>query len=631
MIHNYLKLALRNLWKQKLFSAINFTGLILGFSAFLMIGLYVWDELSFDNFHDKKNRIYRLWDATATRHVAMTPYVWSVPLNNELPEIENIVTIQHLSLIVKQDDDVYAETEMFAADSTFFEIFDFPVLRGNPQNLLKDPNRLIITPEMATKYFGNTNPIGQTLEINIFGTFVSFEVSAIAACPENSHIQFDFLLPYELIKKYSFNPPAYENWRTHFVYTYLLMTPDFDHAAFKTKLKQFLLKHGGKTLYDRYTPNIQPLSHVYLKSNLEFDFQPKGSIKNVKILTVAAIGLLVIAIINFVNLMTSQYLRRVKEIAIKRAMGSDKSAILLQFLVESSLMAVASVIVAVGITLFFLPQLNDFTGKTFQITHVLNPGFIVISLITGLIIGCLAGIYPAFVMASYKPVCILRSKPANRVKSVLTRKILVIFQFILAVVLLMATGTINEQVDFMLKKDLGFNQDQVIVINDAGQISSHPDKTNLLREELLKNVSIHAVSASSSYPGTGTWSVGYKPEGYEDIEQSLSLSTIFADHDFINTYDIEIIKGRDLNRQIQSDSNAYLINEAAVQLFSARDNSWKTNPLNKLLEETYLKKKGPVIGVFKNFHFESLERKINPLIIHIYSEYFFFHTNQTEQ
>lgn len=617
-----LRLGLRNFRRQKLYSTINIIGMTIGLLSFILIMLYVQHEQSADNFNKKKDQIFRLYSVKGGRSLAITPYIWGHNMKEEIPEVENCVSIQIITaLTAKFEDQVYAEEGIVVSDSTFFEIFDYPVVQGTQATFLRHPNKIVITPEIAAKYFKADNPIGKSIEINLWGTFVQYEIQGVVNCPANSHIQFDFLVPNHLVKRHFFEPPAYENWKVHFVYTYLQMSKNLDREKAEQDFKDFLHRHMGEDARDR-TPKLESLKDVYLKSNLKFDFQPRGNAQNNWILIIVALGILLMAIINFINITSAQSLHRIKEVGLRKVLGSGKSTLVTQFIGESTFMASISMICALVCIPLILPYFNSFTGKEFLLTDIFTWGNVFYLLVLALLLGFTSGIYPALVLSSYKPISILQNRSSGKAKTVIPRKIMVTLQFSLAVLLLISTGVIYQQVTYMQQRDLGFNKEQTISVFDAGQISKNENKRELLRNELLKSPYIQALSASSTTPGQTSWSAKYQPDGFEG-EDPISFSTIYSDHDFLKTYDIEILQGRDFSRAFPTDTTAVLINEAAVRFFASRDSSWQKQPLHKKLqlygEDTA---EAEVIGVFKDYHHESFKKVINPLIITIEPELF---------
>ncbi len=616
MFKLFLKSVFRSLVRQKMYTTINIIGLMIGILSFSLIMLYVSDENSFDQFHENKGRIYRLTSSNKEKRGGITPYVWGQYLKNDLPEVENYTTFQILSTTTRIGNDVFTEDKVITADSTFFEIFDFPVLEGNKKKFLTEPNKILLTSETAGRYFSAGDAIGKTLEMNHYGTFVNYEVAGIVDCPNNSHIQFDFIIPIHNVKRLSNNSWAYEHWRAHFVNTYLLLSENPNIEGLGRKFEDWLFNHAGEEVSKTYTLGLQPLLDIYQKTDFSFDFQPRGDEQNIQILRIVALGILLMALINFINITSAQSLRRAKEVSLKKVLGVKKTSLIQQFVGESIVVSILAILLSAVIILLILPYFNDFTNKNFTIQELFSLGNILFLIVLSLFVGIASGLYPAILLASYKAVSILSSRSAARSKGAMARKVLVITQFTLTVVLLTSTGVIYNQVEYMGKKNLGFDKEQILVIEDGGEVSSDVQKAQLFREQVTGIGQIHAVTCSNTFPGRQTWSMRYIPEGFT-AEESHSFSTIFADHDFLKTYGVEVIKGRDFNRNIYSDSTAILINEAAVGFLANIDPKWAVNPLEKELTLSYLNSKSKVIGVFENFHFESLKTEINPLIIYI--------------
>ncbi len=613
------KFALRNLKGQGRYTLINLGGLTLGLLIFFVVILHVSQERSYDRFHKKAERIHRLTSATKERVAAIVPYTWGQAMKEEISAIENVVSFQNITiaLTVKKGSEVLAQHGFVGVDSTFLDIFDFPVLQGGKKELLKQPDKMVITPAMATKYFGDENPVGKTLDVNLWGTYVTFEVEGVVRCPKNSHLQFNFLIPIEPVKRNFFSPTAFDSWTSHFAHTYFLMQGAVDKQQVERDMEAFLLRHGGPSLAHKYTPAIQPLKDIYLKSNIQFDFQPRGDHQQVLILLMVAFGILFMAIINFINISSAQSLGRLKETSLRKILGSRKRDFFLQFILESTLMALCATLLAILIFLLSHSFFNTFAGTSFTLPELFTGTHMAVAFLVGLFVGVLNGVYPALLLSSYKPISILRSRSGGKLKSGLIRKVLVILQFALAVVLLSSTGIIYRQVQYMIHKDLGFDKEQVIILGSAREVASDPTKMELFKTALSPYEWFHGVTASSSYPGDheGQWSARYIPEGMT-TEESVALWTIYADHDFVPTYELKLVKGRNFDRSIQSDSIGVLVNEAAIRQFSNADPKWSSDPLNRYLEQRG-GLKSRVLGVLRDFHFESLKERLNPLVIQI--------------
>ncbi len=623
MIGILIRLATRNLIKRKGFAAINIGGMTISLMAFMLIMLYVRHERSFDDFHQDPDRIHRLYSIKGDRQLAITPYTWGHALQAEMPEVEACVNLQIItSLTVKYQDRIHAEGGIVVTDSTFFDVFDYPIVRGTRHSLLRSPNQVIITPETARKYFGEVDPLGKVLQINLWGTFIAYEVQGVVACPANSHIQFDFLVPNHQVKKHFFDPSAYESWRIHFVYSYLKMAPDFDRARMQENLLDFLPRHMKEDYGGIKIPVLEPLRDIYLHSALKLDFQPRGSAENNRILTLVALAILLMAAINFVNITTAQSLDRMKEVSLRKVLGAGRSSLWMQFMGEALFASLLAMLVALLLVMVALPYVRGLTDVSISWQELLQWSNVRWILGFTLAFGLVAGLYPSFLLSAFRPIEVLQTRRSGHARSATPRKVLVTLQFLVAVVLLVSTGVIHQQVSFMQQRDLGFSKDQSIALFDAGQVSGDEAKVARLRARLRQSPLVTDVAASSTYPGQPSFATKYLPEGFEH-EEPVSLSTIYCDHDFLKAYDIPILQGRDFDRASVSDTAAVLVNEAAIRFFASRDSTWLSEPLGKTIgfnpgragtEE--------VIGVFRDYHHESLRNSIGPLILKIEREYF---------
>jgi putative ABC transport system permease protein len=617
---------LRSIKSQGLYALINILCLFAGLLAFFLCMLYVRYESSFDTFNTKRDRIYRLTTARDGKAGAIVPYIWGSVLKEQWSEVDDLATIQNITiaLSVKLGDEVYAQHGVVGADSTFFNIFEFPVIEGKRVQFLRTPNKIVITSGAAEKYFGNEDPIGKSIQINLWGNYVDYQVEGVVECPSNSHLQFEFLIPIHFVKKNFFSPTAFDSWTTRFAYTYILLK---NAEAYKNHrdevrkyLKDFLERNGGKDVSDRFDPDIQPLEDIYLESAIAFDFQPRNSITHVKILILAGLSILLMSIINFTNLTSAQYLNRLREIGLKKILGASRSYLIVQLLIESVLVSLISLVLVCLLIPVLLPFFNGLTGRTFTPSAIFNARTALLWVAITITVGVISGIYPAIAISALRPITILGSRIRTTLATGNALKYLVIAQFVAATLLLVSTGVVHRQVGYMQNKDLGFNKNQVIVMQDVREVASNPVKSELFRNEITKFGSIEAVSASSSSPGQITWAAGYQPDGFADNER-ISISTIYADCDFVDTYGLTIKEGRNFDKQMISDSTALLINEAAIELFSTKDASWSENPLNRKISSPDIE--GNVVGVLRDFHIESLEQQIVPLIIQIDPENFF--------
>lgn len=615
-----LILSLRNLSRYKLYSITNVLGLAMGLLSFMSIFIYNQYQEGFDRFHSRSEHIYRLWDLfnSSERKSAMMPYKWTHHLADEFPEIERATAVQFTNAIVRRHNEVINESAVAVVDTSFLKVFDFPVVLGKRQDLLYSPNSAILEEATAIKYFGSAAAaLDKDMEIALSGEFFTFRVEAVVSCPVDSHIQFDFLLPFEPMIKANVNPGAYESFSTHFAYTYVVIPLEFDHDVLQKKFKDFLFRHGGERLRDRYTTSLQPLQQVYLNSDQEFDFGPRGSQKNVTILWVVGWLVLIIASVNFINLATAQSMKKIKEIGLRKVFGSDKKSIMSQLLADTLLLSVVSAFMAVLGLVAALPFFNAITELNFTVWEVFTFENISVIALLAIAIGWLGGLYPAIVMSSYGILQSLFTYDHPKSMSSVTRKGLIVIQFGISVFLLIATMVINAQISYMMTKDLGIKTEQVLSIKDQPAVANDREKILLLRNE-LNFEGVESVTSVSTYPGVPSWSIGFLPEGHEE---GVSYSCIFTDHQFVRTYGINIVQGRDFDMAIPTDSMGFLINEKARDLFATYDASWSQHPIGKNIKSGYLKVDGPVIGVMEDFHFESVHSEILPLIVLVYDRF----------
>lgn len=619
MIELLAKLAWRSIFKQKLLSAINIGGLSIGIASLYAILAYVSFQHSFDQFHEKSNRIYRLLSGNSERLAAIVPYTWGHAMQEEIAEIEKVVSFQNITiaLTVKQGDHYFSQHGFIGVDSTFLEIFDFPTLSGDQQTFLKSPDKMLITPGMAEKYFGRHDPIGRTLDVNLWGNFVTFEIEGVIDCPANSHIQFKFLIPIEPVKKHFFSQTAFSSWTTHFAHTYFLTSEELDQNTLESKMKDCLQRHGGTQLSVKYSPELQGLADIYLRSTAKFDFLPRGNGQQLYMLVIVAFSILMMAIINFVNINTANAIETAKATVVERIMGADRRSIFLKNAFESIMMVWIASIIGGILFLVSLPWFNHLAGISYTPWDFLTFEHICLIMVLSVIVGLMATFYPTNMHLSFKLVTVLNSRYGDTIKSARYRKILVVVQFSLAIILLISTLIIKDQVDYMINKDLGFDKEQVIVIDGSSVVASDPQKMSLFRESLEGLPFVRSITASSSYPGDlgGHSAQHYNPQGWRGKE-SISIWTIYTDPYFARTFGLKIAQGRDLNPSISSDSNSLLINESALALFSAENQSWMKNPIGRTLSFSD-GSKGKVVGVLEDFHFEPLQEPINPLVIQV--------------
>ncbi|MDX1943020.1 MAG: ABC transporter permease [Saprospiraceae bacterium] len=625
MIRNYLKIALRNLLKNKAFSIINIAGLALGLTCCLLITMYVVDELSYDRFHKNADQIYRI---NADIKFGGQTYVLAVasdPLGHTLvkdyPQVKNAVRFRGQgSFLVKKGDENLKETRVIFADSTLFDVFTFPLIYGNPKTALAAPNTVVITESTARKYFNRTNVIGETL---VFDDETNYKITGVMKdIPRNSHIQFDFFLAMAGLEESKQN-----NWMSHNFNTYLLLEKGADIKQLAAEMDKVVEQYVGPMAqqvmqitidefrksgnYLNYT--FLPLTDIHLHSNRTAELSPNSNIQYVYIFSAVALFVLLIACINFMNLATARSAGRAREVGIRKVMGSLKSSLIGQFLTESVIMALLSLVLAMLGVWLLLPWFNQLSGKEIALGAFTNAAIVPILLLFVIATGLLAGSYPAFFLSSFRPINVLKGRLSQHAKGGGFRSALVVFQFITSVLLIIGTIVIYRQLNYIQTKQLGFNKEQVLIINDAYALG---DQLTAFKEEALRETGVVSGTISSFLPVPSSRNDSpIFPSPVPDQAKAVATQQWQVDHDYIKTMGMEISQGRDFSRDFLSDSTAVIINEAAALLLNfdnpVGQNIYNLQNINGRENEM---DKYEVIGVVKNFHFESLRSNIAPVI-----------------
>jgi putative ABC transport system permease protein len=611
MLKNYLKIAFRNLWRHRVFSFINIMGLTVGMTAFFLIFMYVKFELSYDSFHTKADRIYRIVCdiKTPTETLNSSGPAWAVAphIKSEFPEVEAAVRIDNASLLVRRGNVKFQEDNALFADSSFFHVFDFKLLSGNPATALKEKFSLVFTESAAKKYFANENPIGKTVLLTD-GNYNATVTGVMQDIPENSQIKGDMLVSMTTVTE-EFNKGLDDQWGNYGQKTFVLLKPGTNPKALEAKLPAFLVRRNGdemKKLQMFPTLFLEPLRDVYLKSTR--DGSKTGNISNVYIFSLVAIFILLIACFNFVNLTTARSAERAKEVGMRKVVGATKSQLARQFIGESVILCFIAFVLSVIFSALLLPLFNTLSGKIISHNIFMHSGYLLMLLLTAIGIGILAGIYPALVLSSFQPVVVLKGRFATGVKGILLRKGLVIAQFAISVALIIATIVVYNQMNFMRSQDLGFNKDQKMIID------THGDSSKVFFEQAISSLpGVTSTSLAGSVPGGGN------PGAYSQIEnvkgdmQIANLDLYFVDFDYMPQYKMKIIAGRAFSKDFLTDTTqSMIVNEAAMKMFGY------TKPeqiIGKKFDQWG--RRGMIIGVVKDFHFRSLQEVIKPLSIRI--------------
>jgi putative ABC transport system permease protein len=609
MLKNYLKIALRNLKRHKGYSFINIAGLAIGITACLLLFLWVQDELSYDRYHEKADQIYRVisqWESDSqARRFAKTSAPLGPALVSEFPEIEKAVRFGSNKFLISYKNTRFYEY-IFFADHEIFDVFTLPLIKGNPKTALKEPYSIVVSEEMRDKYFGEDDPIGKIITL---GEWHDFKITGVFKdMPQNSHFRFNFLGSFLDYASHHF-----DQWGISNYHTYILTSKNFSPDELERKLPQFVEKYRGKEVryVYKYTYPIQALSSIHLHSNLDGEIEPNSSVGTIYIFSAIALFILVIACLNYINLSTARYANRAKEVGLRKVIGASRFQLIKQFLGESILFSFIALPLAVALAELFLPLFNSLYGKELGISYFDNL-FLLFGLIgIILIVGMVSGIFPAFYTSALQPVKALRGMlKASSIISIL-RRYLVVTQFTISIVFVISTIVVFSQLDYIRSRKLGFQKEHIvnIPIHDKEALQRY----ETIKSEFLKDSSVLTVSASNFFPGKNIWYQSYWQEGTR-ADENLMISWVTVDHDFLDTFQIKLVQGRNFSRDFPNDlEGGYILNESAV-----KEIGWNV-PLGK---EFRIIEKGSVIGVVEDFHFKSLHQEIKPVALCIYPKFF---------
>lgn len=622
MLKSYLKIAFRSLTKNKAYTVINILGLSFGLACCIMIALFVQEETSYDTFYEDGDNIYRMVLERKypdhVNHFAIIPAGFSEILAQEIPEIKEstrLIGFPNFSTIVRFEDKIFEEHYTFSADSNFFSVLNFKMILGDAAVALKNPNTVILTQSTAKKYFGDENPLGKNIEFN--GNPIEV-VGVMEDVPQNSHIKFDFLSSTTNLG--FLNVPNYISFSS---YTYLLLEPGSNKEAVEAKLKDVVEKYASGQIEQNlgisyaeyqaagngYKYTLQPIADIYLTSNLESEIKPNGNIMYVYIFISIGAFILLLAGINFVNLATAKSAERAQEVGLRKVMGSDRKHLILQFLTESTFITFISLILGIAFIQLALPFFNELAGKTLELglfsSQITVPALIIIVLIVGI----LAGLYPAFYISSLQPIEVVKGKFKSNNKGKWLRNGLVVFQFSISMILISGTLVVYNQMEYIQNKRLGFNKENVLVIERSNVV----EQTESFKNALLNIPQVSSVTQASTMPGGYFFGSQFQKPGEADVLTTKSLS---VDDHYFETMAIEITEGRTFSEDF-NDSLNVIINKTAVKTFGLADPVGATLTTNtpdqsgNIVTTNYT-----VIAVVDDFNFESLRSNVTPLAIY---------------
>ncbi len=597
---------------------LNLTGLTIGITSFLLISLFVLHELSFDRFHNNYENTYRIkivgMMAGATLDQAVSSAPMAQALKNDYPEvIKTLRLTREGALIVRYGDIRYNEDGVLFADSTFFDVFDFRLKRGDPKTALVNPRSMILTEEYAKKYFGRDDPVGKQLSLEA-DTNLYTVTGVIQDIPSNSHIHFDMLGSLTSLG----NLDNY--WLNHSYYTYIILSDGIGKSEFEPKLRDVLLKYVGPqikqvtgiTIEDfqkagnQFGYELEPLKDIHLKGATQYSLEPSGSLSNVYIFSVIAFLILVIAIINYINLATAKSAGRAKEVGIRKVSGSDNTGLMIQFIGESLIVVTVSFIIAYLFVMLLLPSFDLVIGKEISMSLLSVYQWILVIVFLILLVGISAGIYPAFILISFNPVEVLKGtlNPGSISKTM--RGILVVFQFTVSIIIIIGAIVVYSQLNFMTSSDLGIDKKNMLVIRRSDLLASRIDA---FKDQLLKIPGVQRTGNASSIPGTNYSNNVFMKDDDPSKGQYL-INRGFASYGFTEALGVEIVEGRSFSSEFGTDSNAVVINETAVKSLGLKD------PVGKYLVQSgrhgeFVKYQ--IIGIMKDFNIKSLHNKIEPV------------------
>lgn len=626
MFKNYFKVALRNLVRHKFYSFINVFGLTIGIAVSLLISFYVFDELSYDKFHADADRIHQIYLKGMLQGKPIEGAHTCSPIaaasRDELAGVEDAIRINiRRDVVFRNEDKMYSEKKLLLADSNFFSFFTFDLLEGNENDILNEPNQIILTEKTAIKYFGykigdEDSPIGKSLLMGTDKTNCEI-VGVMKNPPKNSHFQFDMML-----SMVTWDESRRTQWTSNNLFSYVKLNESADPATVAESLLAMSDKYVGPEIEQfigitldewrasgggEYAYYIQPMTDVHLYSKVDDNIEPPGDIAYVYLLSIVSIFIIIIACINFMNLSTARSAGRAKEVGIRKTVGAPKKGLVSQFLLESIIISAVSTLLAVGVIYFALPFFNQITEKSIGAENILTPNSLIAMGLIILVVGFLAGSYPAFYLTSFKPTEVLKGKVRQGTKGGWIRSSLVVFQFSISVFLIVCTMVIYKQLKMIQEKNLGFDKENILVIDNTRTLG---DGKQAFKKKLQALSSVKEVSISNVVPPHAYSNSVYFPNGVQ--EEGILFYQIYADQDYLKTLGMDMHLGRYFSDDFPSDSSALIINKKGMEALG-----WTSHEGNKLAEPT---REGgmtyyEVVGIIDDFNFSSLKTEIEPLVI----------------
>lgn len=627
MIKNYFKIAFRSLWKNKGYSAINIFGLATGLACCLLITLYVTDELSYDRHFKNADRIYRINSdirfGGGDLHMTQTSDMMGQLLKKDYPQVEEYTRIYTSDgdKLIKKGDDFINESRVANADSTFFTVFALPALSGDTKTALNEPNTVVVTESTAMKFFGGVNVLGKNVDVKEGENIRPYKITAVIKdIPQESHFNFNFIFSMKNIEY------EWGQLTSHNFHTYLLLKAGTGYKAFEKNLPRYtekyvlpyiqqfmkvssmadITKSGNKLEY-----SLLPLTQIHLYSDYSFEISPSGNIQYVYIFSAVALFILILACINFMNLSTARSAKRAKEVGIRKVLGTERKTLVSQFLVESTITAFISLLIALVIAYFVLPLFNEIAAKSLSVSNLFGSHILPFLILLPFAVGLMAGSYPAMYLSKFRPIAVLKGNMHTGFRKSNLRNGLVVFQFATSIMLIIGTFIVYNQLKYIQTTKLGFNKDQVLIVDRAYALGN---KLQAFKNEVLNMPGVSSGTISSYLPVTNSSRSDntFFKEAVPDTKNGIDMQSWRVDYDYIRTMGMEIVQGRNFSKDYGSDSSAILITETTAKMLGYEE------PVGKRIFLPGDKPGDPfipfsIIGVIKDFHFESLRKKLGPL------------------
>jgi putative ABC transport system permease protein len=609
------------MFRNKLYSLINLTGLAIGLAACLMIWLWVQDELSYDRFHTNAERIYRVERKFDFRDMhgqaPITGGTYGPALVDDYPEIENYVRLHRNELSIKDHRNIFRKQQLIVADNSIFEIFDFHLERGDPKNALTQPKSMVLTRENALKYLGTEDAIGKTLTVDWSGTLSDFQITGILEeIPHNSHVHFDVLASIS-----SYPAEQLSTWFNNFLYTHVLIREGTDIEALENKFSGFLTKYMAADFVKVVGPEIDindvfqlklcPLLDIHLHPAQEFEIGPQGSLTSVYIFSAIAVLILIIACINFMNLSTARANKRAKEVGIRKTVGAHRRQLRGQFLGESVLLAFIALILALSLIRLFIPVFNSISGKPLSMSLLFHASNWIILIGIALAAGLLAGLYPAFFLTQFDPAKVLKGGAQSGTGKSIFRRSMAVIQFVISITLIIGTLIIFRQMDYIQNKSLGFDKENVVILPaESNQVRQN---IGAFRNTLIEDTKIKSFAVSSNIPGSAMFSDTVHKRA--DTDEVFPLIFMNVDYEFVDTYGFEVTHGRKFSKEFSTDiDGAIMLNQAAAREIGYTPEEAVGKKLFRFRSVSEFEEL-TIVGVVEDFHFKSLHRIIEPCLL----------------